>query len=157
MTAGLALAGAGGLVLAAAAVADARSRRVPDWLTLPALAGGLVSRALLHGLQGKGGLWQGAAGALLAAAVAAPLAAWGRVEWSDVKLLGAVGAFFSFPAVALALVAISVCGTVQALAVLGAARWRSSAPPQGIPYGISIAAGSWLAGVAMIRGWWNEP
>ncbi|MHB8420802.1 MAG: prepilin peptidase [Myxococcales bacterium] len=156
MTAGFALAAAAGAVLVAAAAYDTARRTVPDWLSLPSLAGGLVSRAVLHGALGEGGLAQGAAGALLAAVVAAPLAAWGRVGWGDVKLLAAVGAFFSFPAIAVALVSISLCGSVQALAVLGAARWRSAPRPAGISYGVSIAAGSGLAALAMTRGWLSE-
>ncbi len=157
MIVGNVLAWAAGLVLIAAAIFDGLARRVPGWLSLPSLAGGLASRALLHGLAGKGGLWQGAVGALLAAAAAAPLAASGRMDWGDVKLLAAVGAFFSFPAIAVALVAISLCGALQAAASLAAARWRARTAPAGIPYGISIAAGSWLAALALSRGWWSEP
>jgi prepilin peptidase CpaA len=77
------------LTLIAAAV-DWRSRRIPNWLTIPGLLAGIVAHTVIAG-------WPGAKislkGAGLALAVLLPfvlLRAMGAGDW---KLMGAVGAF----------------------------------------------------------------
>ncbi len=143
---------AAGIALAAAAVFDLRSSRIPNWLTVPALLGALAARAAAYGVLCTGGLAEGLVGALLAAAVAVPMAVWGRMDWSDVKLLAAVGAFFSWPAIATALVIISVCAAAQAVVTSLVARARAGARPTGIPFGVAIAAGSALAAWPIVHG-----
>jgi Flp pilus assembly protein protease CpaA len=143
---------AAGVALAAAAVFDLRRSRIPNWLTLSALLGALAARTAVSGLLGAGGLADGLVGALLAATVAVPMAVWGRMDWSDVKLLAAVGAFFSWPAIATALVIISVCAAAQAIVTLIVARARAGSRPVGIPFGVAIAAGSALAAWPIVHG-----
>jgi prepilin peptidase CpaA len=99
------------LVLAAAVV-DLRCGKVPNWLTLPAIALALVGHALFGGLSGaaaapaEAGLWVravlgheadiGLSGALIGLAVGfLPLAVvWlaGGIGGGDAKLMGAIGA-----------------------------------------------------------------
>jgi prepilin peptidase CpaA len=143
---------AAGVALAAAALFDVRSSRIPNWLTISALLGALAARTAAFGVLGTGGLTEGVLGALLAAVVAVPMAVWGRMDWSDVKLLAAVGAFFSWPAIATALLLISACGAAQAVVTALVARARASARPPGIPYGVAIAAGSALAAWPIVHG-----
>ena len=143
---------AAGVALAVAALFDLRSRRIPDWLTASALLGALAARAALNGVFGEGGFEEGVVGALLATVVAVPMAVWGRMDWGDVKLLAAVGGFFSWPAIATALLIISACGAAQAFITLAVARARAAARPAGIPFGVAIAAGSALAAWPIVHG-----
>ncbi len=132
---------AAGSVLGAAVVLDLRWRRIPDWLTLPSLVVALAGRAVS---EGGAGLARAALGALFAAAIAAPLAAWGGVGWDDGKLLAAVGALFGWPWIAGALFAVSLCGAIEAAVALAVAKARARRPAP-IPYSVAIAAGSTLA------------
>ncbi len=78
-----------------AAVVDLRSGKVPNWLTYPAIAAGVVGHALTARLASGGGEL-GLAGALAGFAVGFfPLAAcWlaGGIGGGDAKLMGAIGA-----------------------------------------------------------------
>jgi prepilin peptidase CpaA len=81
------------LLSVVAAVTDARSGRIPNWLTLPASAGALAAQALAGG---TGGAVQSLAGFLLCAGV--PWVVFrtskGRaIGGGDVKLFGALGAW----------------------------------------------------------------
>jgi prepilin peptidase CpaA len=143
---------AAGVALSAAAFFDLRSGRIPDWLTISALLTALATRVAVCGVGGTGGLGEGLAGALLAATVAVPMAIWGSMGWGDVKLLAAVGAFFSWPAIATALMIISICGAAQAILTLAVARARRGLRPAEIPFGVAIAAGSALAAWPMVHG-----
>ena len=90
-------------LLAAAAVTDVRSGRIPNWLTYPVVAAGLIVHTLLGGLTGHSapmgertvhamGLADALAG--LAAGFLPMLAAYlaGGVGGGDAKLMAAVGA-----------------------------------------------------------------
>ena len=149
-----------GLILASAW--DVRTRRIPDGLTLPLAAVGLLFHALRAGV---GDLGSGAVGAAAGACLgAAPLvySAWrGGLGWGDVKLMAAVGAVMGLPAMVTTTACVALVGAVQATVVLlwngeaGAAAAgllrRSPATGRAIPYGIAIALGTaWSM-------WWQYP
>ncbi len=154
-----------GAVVIAAAVADLRARQIPNWLTLPAMAAGLV----LNGLWGLGflpALW----GMLVALVLFAMFFAVGFMGAGDGKLMGAVGAFVGWPAITTVIVLVALAGGAAALLVawrkgaLAAAlrstlgllwdmlrlRWRAVAERSDVrepgrlrlPYGVAIALGT---------------
>lgn len=80
------------LASATAAVTDARSGRIPNWLTLPLMAAALVAHAITRGAWGA---TEGLAGLLLCAGVPWIVfrTSGGRaIGGGDVKLFGALGA-----------------------------------------------------------------
>lgn len=158
-------------VLSVAVVGDLRSRRIPNYLTLPACLGFL---ALQFALSGTDGLLSGLAGLGLGLALMLPAYGLGVMGGGDVKLMAAVGAALG-PAGALwAFLFTSLCGGAYALAVLvlrpagraalrralaglaGAAlalrggaglHYAAPAPAERLPrlcYGLAIAAGTCL-------------
>jgi prepilin peptidase CpaA len=78
-----------GITLVAAFI-DYRSRKIPNWLTVPAFVAGLTLRTALLG-------WPGAKSALegtgLALALLLPLVLMRALGAGDWKLMGAIGAF----------------------------------------------------------------
>src|SRR6266540_2661397 len=76
------------LVLLIAAFTDLRSRRIPNWLTLPALPVGLLAQTVYGD-----GFWQGLLGALGGFAALFALFAVGASGAGDVKLFTVVGSF----------------------------------------------------------------
>jgi prepilin peptidase CpaA len=154
-----------------AAVLDLRSRRIPNWLTLPGILAGLVVNGVVFGLTQ--GLWGGLltglvsslAGALLCLLVFGLFGFMGFVGMGDVKLMAAVGALLRWPTALWGLAYVALSGGAIALAVAlgrgrmggvlhnigalarGAFRRRRSGPaPQvtlhRIPYGVAILAGA---------------
>lgn len=77
-------------LLAVAAVTDARGRRIPNWLTLLLLAGG-IARSFMPGAPI--GPLASIAGVLVSAAIPFGQFAMGAVGAGDVKLMGGVGAW----------------------------------------------------------------
>lgn len=69
-------------------VTDSRWRRIPNWLTFPAMGLGLFINALEGGWDG---LWRGIGGLFLALSFTIPLFALGFVKAGDVKLIAAFG------------------------------------------------------------------
>lgn len=127
-----------GLTLVVALVTDLRERRIPDWLTYPAMLLALGLRAALEGVGDlETGLLSGVAGLAAAGGWFALFAAFGRgMGWGDVKLAAVVGACLGIPLAGVALVCISLAGAVQAAAWLALKRGKH------IPYAVAIAAGS---------------
>jgi prepilin peptidase CpaA len=139
---------------------DLRTRRIPHFLTMPALAAGFVLSFLGGGVYGLAGA---ALAVLLLAGVLALFAAAGGVGWGDVALMAAVGALLGWPLPAWPLVLYALLYTALvggALAIVVAARQhrlraalkaavtlpRAGGQKQGsgvtIPYGVAIAAGT---------------
>lgn len=156
-----------------AAIYDIHSRRIPDWVTLPAIVALLCARMLLEGLGDlEHGLVSGAVGAVLAGGFFALWALGGHMGWGDVKLMGAVGAAFGFPAVQGAAIFVTLVGALQALVLLlwqgelwktlenalsgvaGRFGLRAATAEEkerkSVPYGLAIALGSfWTM-------WWER-
>jgi prepilin peptidase CpaA len=159
------------LMLLGACWTDLRSRRIPNWLTMSGIVGGLVVRAW----SGPGPLMDGALGIALALVFALPFFVTGVLGGGDAKLLMAVGAFMGPGDLALASLVIAMTGGVIALVeagrrgvllptlvscgsllaswvTLGRRAFRRSPVAQErltVPYGVAIAAGSllwWFAG-----------
>jgi prepilin peptidase CpaA len=104
-----------GVILAASLVAaftDLKSRRIPNVLTFPLLAAGLVQAVWFDGFDGlKSSLW--AAFVLGLPYVLLFLFAGGGA--GDAKLMAAVGAWLGISSGFVALVCISICALVMAL------------------------------------------
>jgi prepilin peptidase CpaA len=73
-----------------AGLVDFRTRKIPNWLTVPAIVGGLLLRTLLGGWAGARSSLEGAG---LALALLLPLVLLRALGAGDWKLMGAVGAF----------------------------------------------------------------
>jgi prepilin peptidase CpaA len=153
-------------VCLAAAAVDLRSRRIPNVLTLGALAAGFV---LQGALAGPAGLVHAFAGALAAGLPALAVFALRGMGGGDVKLLAACGALLGPAAALQLLLATAVAGGVLAAAAIAARRawtvtgsylqalalhWRRRGPvacPEvslgrsrgiAVPYGVAIALGA---------------
>ena len=100
------------VVVAVATFTDLRSRRIPNWLVLPFLLGGLVVSAWFHGLSGIG---HSLAGVALGGFLFGILAVMGGMGMGDVKLCAAIGAWIWPAQLITALVATGIAGGLMAL------------------------------------------
>jgi prepilin peptidase CpaA len=103
------------LLAAIAGWTDWRSRRIPNWLTVPGLLVGIAANSLLRG-------WPGAKDALLGAALGMalllPFALLRGIGMGDLKLVVALGAFLGpDPLITVLLVAVLV-NLVMAVAMV---------------------------------------
>ena len=103
----------------AAGILDARSRRIPNWLTGSLLAGGL-GHALLVG--GGAGLLDATAACLVLAAPYVVLFAFAGGGAGDAKLMGAIGSWLGLVNGAVTLVAVCLAGVVMGLIFAASAR-----------------------------------
>ena len=76
-------------IVAVASVADVRTRRIPNVLTVPAMLAGLAVNTWLGGFAGLG---HAAAGLLVAVLVVGGLCWFRTMGFGDLKLCAAVGA-----------------------------------------------------------------
>jgi len=164
-----------GLALAAAFM-DVQQHRIPNWLTYPGMAVGVLLRGLLLG-------WKGVVGALVGCLLAGGIflvfymvRAMGA---GDVKLMAAIGSLVGPRHAIVVLLATAICGGLLAIVYavlrrrlgatfrnLGSVLWfhaRSglrvhpelnldNASTLRMPYGLAIAAGTLYAFLAM---WWR--
>jgi prepilin peptidase CpaA len=100
------------LVVLAAAYTDLKWRRIPNWLTLPALPVGLIAQTVYGD-----GFWQGLGGALAGFLALLPLFLVGAGGAGDVKLFAAVGAFVGIGNLLVVFVLITVTGGIAAVVV----------------------------------------
>jgi prepilin peptidase CpaA len=154
-----------GGVVVAGATADLQTGRIPNWLTLPAMAAGLV----INGVIGLG-VGRALLGMLGALGVYFLFFAAGFRGAGDGKLMGAVGAFVGWPQIVAVLAVVTLLGGAAGLALawqrgvlfqvarntLALAcdmlrlRWRGAPDPSGarasaclrMPHGPVIAAGT---------------
>src|SRR5438552_3509789 len=98
------------LVVLIAAATDLRSRRIPNWLTLPALPIGLTAQTVYGD-----GFWQGLFGALGGFVALFALFAVGAGGAGDVKLFAVVGSFVGIRHLAPVFVLVALIGGVAAV------------------------------------------
>jgi prepilin peptidase CpaA len=137
--------------VAVAAVVDMRTKRIPNWLTISAVALALVLNVARQG--GYGALASGA-GMLTGLAAFLPFYLAGGFGAGDIKAMGAVGAFLGPKGVLVASAWTLVVGGLCALAVVVAFRRKAAraegggfrnAGQQRFPYGVAIALGTALS------------
>jgi prepilin peptidase CpaA len=98
-------------VLAMATVTDLRCRRIPNWLVVPFLLGGIVVSGWAHGWHGIG---QSVMGLGLGALLFGVLCWMGGMGMGDVKLCAAIGAWIGPTQLLTALVLTGIAGGVIA-------------------------------------------
>ncbi len=108
------------VVLGIAVVIDIRSRRIPNWLSLPFMAAGTVMSAWRGGLPDFA---QSIAGIGLAVAVGGVLCYLRGMGMGDLKLFAAVGAWVGPAQLFFALIATGIAGGFLAA---GYALWHGS-------------------------------
>ncbi len=106
------------VVVGIAVVTDLTSRRIPNWLTLPFLAAGLLVGGVRGGMAG---LARSAAGAGLAVLLLAAFCLLRGMGWGDLKLCAAIGAWIGPGPLGLALIMTAITGGLIAVAAL---LWR---------------------------------
>ena len=161
--------------LGTAAASDMRSRRIPNWLTVPGLFVGIAANTLVGGWQGLKTSLLGAGLALLLLLPLVILRSLGAGDW---KLAGALGAFVG-PGVIfnLLLASIFVAGAMAVVLVIYKGRVRETLRNMGhmlaafanlrlpgpevsldnpeslkVPYGVALAFTVVLYGIARARG-----
>jgi prepilin peptidase CpaA len=149
---------------------DVRQGRIPNWLT----AGGVAGALILRGFIGVEALWMGLLGGAVGLALGLLLFIAGAMGAGDGKLLAAVGSFLGFGVFVQSLPLIGAVGGLLALAVtvrngtviptllrfrellvycvsfgrIGERRTLTMPGAVTIPYGVAVAAGAALGGLA---------
>ena len=102
-------------LLVVASVMDVRFRRIPNWLTYPAVLIGIGFHTLSLGIDG---FLFGAAGMLLGFGILIIFYLVGGMGAGDVKLMAAVGSFLGPKGVFIAFVFTALVGGIYALVLL---------------------------------------
>jgi len=103
------------LVLLTASLFDLRRRRIPNALTFPAMAAGIIYWTCINGLDG---FMHGSGGMLLGIGTLILFYLMGMMGAGDVKLMGAVGSFLGPQGVVVAFLYSAIVGGLYALFVL---------------------------------------
>jgi prepilin peptidase CpaA len=102
------------LVMVVVAVAtDLRSRRIPNWLTLPCLVGGVIVNCSIAGFAGLG---RSLGGLTLAVLILGGLCWFNTLGMGDLKLCAAAGAWIGPSALMFALLITAMAGGLIAVA-----------------------------------------
>jgi leader peptidase (prepilin peptidase)/N-methyltransferase len=137
-----------GLVLLASALTDARTRRLPDLLTLTIAALGLAAATLRGEAALITGLVASAAGFLILEGVRRGFLALRRrpgLGFGDVKLVAALALWLG----------AATPWAVALAAALGLAALLIARPADGrIAFGPALAAGAWVVGLSLEAGAW---
>ncbi len=99
-------------VLAIATITDLHARRIPNWLVLPFLLGGVGVSA---GLRGWSGFGHSVEGVIIGGGVFGVLFVMGGMGMGDVKLFAAIGAWIGPQQLLLALVLTGIAGGIMAI------------------------------------------
>jgi len=134
----------------AAVVTDVRSRTIPNWIPVAALAGGLLCQVLASGWRG---IVDAGAGAAAGFGVFLVFYLLGGMGGGDVKLMAGFGALLGAGRLLEAALWTAGLGGLMALGVVGVHWVRTrrrrgggeGGRPRTIPYAPAIAAGVWLA------------
>jgi prepilin peptidase CpaA len=148
-------------ILAFACYGEIKERRIPNWLTLGAIALGLGA-AIIEG--GLAGLTDSALGLAIAGGLFLPFCLLGVVGGGDMKLMAAVGAIVGWPMVLRVLCDTCIAGGVIAVAIMAwngvllttlanVFRIMAGMPrkqqglrnPPMVPYALAITAGTLVA------------
>ena len=103
----------------AAAIIDARSRRIPNWLTGPLLLGGLIHAAVVGGLAG---VLDASVACLVLALPYVLLFAFAGGGAGDAKLMGAIGSWLGLVYGTATLVTVCLSGVIMGLIYAASAR-----------------------------------
>lgn len=104
-----------GIVAAIAGVTDWRSRRIPNWLTMPGAAIGLAANSAVYGWSG---LKSAAAGLGLGLLLLLPFVLVRALGAGDWKLVGALGSFLGAHELLIVLAAAVLIAGVMALGLV---------------------------------------
>ncbi|MHA6485427.1 A24 family peptidase [Paenibacillus sp. strain BS8-2] len=135
MTISFAAAAAAILLLVIALATDLHSRTIPNRLTLPFLAGGLLFHLIVGGWSGAGEAALGGAAGFLPLFLLHML---GGIGGGDVKLFGAVGAWLGVSAVLQLMMASIVYGGIIGFILLASRRIRSDVVSKTISHIITV-------------------
>jgi Flp pilus assembly protein protease CpaA len=131
----------------AAAVLDIRTRRIPNWLTVPLLVSGMVVSSLMGGTAG---LMSAVGACLLLALPYVVLFAVGGGGAGDAKMMGAIGAWLGLHAGVVVLVCVAGIGGVLGLLRMIAHRDRRTL------FGNLLASlYVWVVALCMGRSGWS--
>src|SRR5262249_20153377 len=132
------------LPLAILSAIDLRDHRLPDILTLPLAAAGLIAP-----FTAAATLWWHAASAVIGFVALAGVAATYRylrgrdgLGLGDAKLFAASGAWLG--AEALPLVLVWACGAAIVGVLIVSVRWREMSSATRVPFGPFLAFGTWM-------------
>ncbi|MGH9616861.1 MAG: A24 family peptidase [Acidobacteriaceae bacterium] len=100
------------IVLGIATFTDLRSCRIPNWLVLPFLAGGIATSAWAHGWHG---VEQSFLGIGLGTLIFGSFCLLGGMGMGDVKLCAAIGAWIGPSQLLLAMVVAGIAGGIMAV------------------------------------------
>ncbi len=132
------------LAMTGAAVVDARTYRIPNLITYPAMAILVLLQTVSDGWPGA---LQATAGLLLAGACMLPPFLLGVMGAGDVKLMAVAGAALGTASVLTVLIFTSVAGGLQAVLMVSmhVLRGGSAANRPKVCYGVAIAVGTLAA------------
>jgi leader peptidase (prepilin peptidase)/N-methyltransferase len=140
-------------LMVALAMIDLDHMILPDVLTLPGIAVGILLQPLVAWAWPGAGPWRALAGGVLGAAAGAGilLAVWGGwyllrheegMGLGDVKMLAAIGAFLGWRGVLVSLFFGALSGAVVGLGVMA---WRGGDLKSKLPFGTFLALGGLIA------------
>ncbi|MBI3271018.1 MAG: prepilin peptidase [Planctomycetes bacterium] len=144
-------------LIVAAAYADVAHGHIPNWLTLPAVAIGLLT-SFWNGDPSEAGprVVQSAVGAGLGFGILSLFYLRNQVGGGDVKLMAAVGSFLGFPLVVTGMVYISIVGALLAFAI-SIREGRLLASLRGLPGAFLLRGGTLAAATAGAAGTAGAP